>query len=74
MIYVFEIPVEAVMWRYRYHEKDVPTQQQQAKKDARFQGADIEQGWPAGAQAPALQRAKKADSEWIRRPPRNSLT
>jgi hypothetical protein len=46
MIYVF------ATWRRWDHEKDVPTQQQQAKKNTRFQGADVGQGRPAGAEAP----------------------
>jgi hypothetical protein len=41
--------LKAAFWRWWQYEKDVPTQQQQAKKDARIPGADVEQKRPAGA-------------------------
>jgi len=51
MIYVFDNFRQARLWRDQYHEreKDVPTQQQQAEKNARLQRADVEQRRPAGA-------------------------
>lgn len=60
--------------RRTYHvEEDVPTEQQQAKEDARLQGQNIDQGRPAGAEAPARQGTQKADSEWLKHTARDFL-
>jgi hypothetical protein len=60
--------------RRTYHvEEDVSTQQQQAKENARLQGQNIDQGRPAGAEAPARQRTQKADSEWLKQNARDFL-
>jgi hypothetical protein len=70
MIVVFELYSR----RCTYHgEEDVPTQQQQAKEDARLQSQNIDQGRPAGAEAPARQGTQKADSEWLKHTARDFL-
>jgi len=56
--------------RYQGNETNLPTKQQQAKKDARLQGADVKQRRAPGAQAKARQGAQKADGEWLRKTPK----
>jgi hypothetical protein len=70
MIVVFELYSR----RRTYHvEEDVPTEQQQAKENARLQGQNIDQGRPARAEAPPRQGAQKADSEWLKHTARDFL-
>jgi hypothetical protein len=71
MIYVFAFRRKQ-LWRHGYHEKNVPTKQQQTEKSARLQGADVEQGRSAGAEAQARQGQKKANGEWLTKALRSS--